>query len=198
MLVVVRALRDASGNFRGIVHGMVNLDYYRNQFKALNLGASGIIALLRSDTHALVARFPEMAERINRPLPLDHPVVRAMANAPRDLSELRLQFKAPESDVSRVMGIRKMQHYPFYFAVAFGLDDVLAGWWSQASVVVGSTVLLFALVGLLLWRLARMRQTRNRDAEHLGEERIAISRTGADGAGRHLPSGLRRALYLRQ
>lgn len=158
VLVVVRALRDAAGNFRGIVHGMVNLDYYRNQFKALNLGASGIIALHRSDTHALVARFPEMLERINRPLPPDHPVVRAMADAPHDLSELRLQFKAPESDVSRVMGIRKMQHYPFYFAVAFGLDDVLAGWWSQASVVVGSTVLLFALVGLLLWRLARMRK----------------------------------------
>ena len=58
VLVVARALRDRQGKFLGVVNGLIELEYYRSQFKALDLGMQGSAALRRSDSHALVVRVP--------------------------------------------------------------------------------------------------------------------------------------------
>jgi PAS domain S-box-containing protein len=63
------------------------------------------------------------------------------------------------------MGIQGMQNYPFYFAVAVGQNEVLAGWRKQVTIVGISTLLLLGLFGALLLRLWRMRL---REAAMLG------------------------------
>ena len=155
ILVISRALRDSHGKFMGLVQGMINLEYYRAQFQSLNLGQQGIVALRRSDTHAMVVRVPDLAGELNQPLAADHPVVKEMASGDQSVT---LHYAVYPEAITRIMGIVKMHNYPFYFAVGLGKDDVLAGWWQQLKVVLVSTLLLLGLVTGLLFRLRRMRK----------------------------------------
>ena len=154
VLVIIRAIRDRNGKFLGIVHGMLELEYYRKQFQALNLGANGVIALRRTENHAQVVRWPDIPSELNRPLAPDHPVVLRLATGGKLVS---LHYSAPPENIPRIMGIQLMQNYPFYFAVGLGRDDVLAGWRSQVMVVAVSTLLLLVLLGIMSGHLRRMR-----------------------------------------
>lgn len=154
ILVIVRALRDEQGKFAGIVHGMLELEYYRKQFRQLDLGKDGFIALRRSDTHALVVQTPDAAGEVNRRLGPEHPVVRGIKAGEETLN---LHYVDALDGRPRIVGIQVMSGFPFYFAVGFGRGDVLAGWRSQFMVVAFSTLLLFVLVGVLMRRLGRMR-----------------------------------------
>ncbi|MBS1230473.1 MAG: hypothetical protein H6R17_3750 [Proteobacteria bacterium] len=155
VLVVARALRDRQGKFLGIVNGLVELEYYRSQFKALDLGMQGIVALRRSDSQALVVRVPELPGGANAALSPDHPVVRRLASGEQAVT---LHYAAEPDHVTRIMGIQTMSNFPFYFAVGVGQDEVLAGWRQQALVVGVSTLLLLGLFAALLWRLWTMRR----------------------------------------
>lgn len=154
VLVIVRGLRDAQGNFMGIVHGMLELEYYRKQFKSLDLGRQGFISLRRSDTHAQVIRFPDRPSEINTPLAPAHPLVQAVLPGARNLT---LHYAVPPENIPRIVGIQALQDFPYYFAVGFGREDILSGWHVQVIVVVMSTLLLFGLIGALMIRLGRMR-----------------------------------------
>ena len=154
MVAIVRALRDESGNFGGVVHALIELEYYRRQFAALDLGSQGFIALRRSDSHAQVIRWPDLSGEANRVLAPDHPIVRRLS---RGDDVVTLHYATADDPVRRIVGIQVMPSYPFYLAVAFGHDEVLVGWRQQAWIVGVSTLLLLGLVGALLFCLWRMR-----------------------------------------
>ena len=155
VLVVARALRDAQGKFLGTVNGLFELEYYRRQFKALDLGMQGVVALRRRDSHALVVRVPDLPGAANAPLAADHPVVQRLATGEQTMT---LLYSAEPDRIPRIMGIQTMTNYPFYFAVGVGQDEVLAGWRKQALVVGLTTLLLFGLLAVLLRRLRTLRQ----------------------------------------
>lgn len=155
MLVMARALRGARGDFLGTVHGLIDLEYYRQQFQALDLGAQGVVALRRSDNHTQLVRWPDLPDATNQPLAPDHPIVKRLATGERAVT---LHFAAADDPVRRIVGIEQTANYPFYFAVSFGEDEVLTGWRRQAVVVGISALLLLALFGTLLVRLWRMRR----------------------------------------
>lgn len=154
ILVIVRALRDGQGKFAGIVHGMLELEYYRKQFRLLDLGSHGFVALRRSDNHALVVQIPDLTGEVNQRLGAEHPIVKVFQP---DTRTLNLHYADPPDGVARIVGVQGMKDFPFYFAVGFGRSDVLAGWRTQTLVVVLSTLLLSALIGALIRRLGRMR-----------------------------------------
>jgi PAS domain S-box-containing protein len=130
MVAVARALRDEHGRFFGVVHGLIELEYYRRQFQSLDLGSAGYIALRRSADDALVMRWPE---------PVGGPGESSRAAG------------------RRIVGVQFMASYPFYLEVGLARDEVLAGWRKQALAVGITTLLLLALFGALLLRLWRMR-----------------------------------------
>jgi len=154
VLVIVRALRDGQGRFAGIIHGMLELEYYRKQFRLLDLGEHGFVSLRRSDNHALVVQVPEVEGEVNQRLSSEHPIVKGFKRGERTRN---LHYVDALDGISRIVGIQAMPDFPFYFAVGFGRGDVLAGWRTQVLVVALSTLLLFALVGALIRRLGRMR-----------------------------------------
>ena len=155
LLVVARALRDAQGRFLGTVNGLVELEYYRSQFKALDLGMQGLVALRRSDSHALVVRVPEFPGGTNRPPAPDHPVFIGMASGEQTMT---LRYAVEPDRIERIVGIQSMSNFPFYFAVGVGLDEALAGWRQQALVVGVSALLLLGSFAVLLGRLWAMRR----------------------------------------
>ena len=155
VLVVARALRDPQGKFLGVVNGLIELEYYRRQFKALDLGMQGIVALRRSDSHALVVRVPDLPGGTSEALAPDHPVAKRLAAGEQTMT---LRYTAEPDRVARIMGVQAMSNFPFYFAVGVGQDEALAGWRKQASVVGLSTLLLLLLLAVLLWRLWTLRR----------------------------------------
>ena len=172
VLVIARALHTERGRFAGVVLGMLELDSYRKQFQALDLGSKGMIALLRSDSHAQLVRWPDDFGALNKPLASDHPIARSLASGDRVLS---LHYSLPPENVSRIIGVATVPYYPFYFVAGFGLDDVLAGWRTQAIVVGVSMGLLFGLVGFLLYRLGRMRVREAGILTNLAQSRMMFS-----------------------
>lgn len=163
VLVILRALRGADGRFAGIVHGLLELGYYKRQFQSLELGRHGFIALRRSDDQTLVVRWPEVPEEVNRPLPPDHPIVLALGEGRHEIS---MTYYSSIQRQTMIVGAACMPDYPFYFAVATGLDDVLVGWRQQALIVSVTSLLLLTLIGTLLLRMRRMRA---REAGILGD-----------------------------
>ena len=154
VIVIARALHNEQGSFMGVVHGMLDLEYYRRQFKSLDLGSQGVVALRRSDGHTQVLRSPDPAGDTNKSLASDHPLVSRILGGARIIT---LYDVVQPDNVSRILSVQVMQNYPFYFAVGVGREEVLAGWRSQVIIVVISTLLLFAMIGMLIVRLGRMR-----------------------------------------
>lgn len=155
VLVVARALRDDQGRFAGSINGLIELEHYRQQFKALDLGMQGVVALRRRDNHALIVRVPDLPGGANTPLAPDHPVVQRLATGEQMIT---LLYTAEPDHVARIMGIQSMSNYPFYIAVGVGRGEVLAGWRKQALVVGLTTLLLLGLLAVLLRRLWALRR----------------------------------------
>jgi hypothetical protein len=176
ILVIVRALRDEQGRFAGIVHGMLELEYYRKQFRLLDLGEDGFVALRRSDNHALVVQIPGVASAVNQRLGSDHPFVKGIKSGEKALN---LHYPDGLDGRSRIAGIQVLPDFPFYFVVGFGRSDVLAGWRSQVVVVALSTLLLFALVGVVDAAAGADAYARGGHSRQPGAKRDAVQRTGS-------------------
>ena len=154
MLVLARGLRDGEGNFTGMIIHPLDLEYYRRHFHALDLGKQGVIALRHSGSHELVVSWPAPRESTKPALSPHHPAWRGV---PATVDDMTIQYTEPDDGARRIMSVKAMNRYPFYFAVGVGRDEVLAGWYSQVRVVGISLLLVLAVVGGLLWRLGRMR-----------------------------------------
>ena len=156
ILVVARGIRDERGKFTGVVISPLDLDSYKRQFDALNIGEKGFVALMRLDNRHLMVRWPENRDEVNRPLGVDHPFVKALAGGASDVA-VRSDSGVGPSRISLISSLKKMPDYPFYFVVSFDRDEVLAGWFSQIVLVGLVLSIVVALVSVLLLRLGRMR-----------------------------------------
>ena len=154
VLVIARPLLDEEGRFLGIVRALLGLDFYKKQFQSLDLGRNGVIALRRKDTHALVARWPEQPDEVNRSVDRPHPFGDRPDVSVRDLA---VHYATYSDNTTRIVGVQVVKNYPFYFSVGLSRDEVLDGWYTQVIVVACSALVLISLVGTLLLRLWRMR-----------------------------------------
>ena len=172
VLVVSRALRDAQGRFLGVVHGILELDYYRRQFGLLDLGEHGYVSLRRSDNHELIVRVPSLADGTRSDLADDHPFVSSMRKGVRSINA---SYEDIGDHEPRILGAQVMQEYPFYFTVAYGRGDVLAGWKVQLGVVAVMLSLLLTLTGILIRRLGRMRVREAGILDHLARSEMQFN-----------------------
>ncbi len=143
-LVAVRSLRDEGGGFLGTVHGVIDLEHYRQQFESLKLGKGGVVALRRSDGNKLVLRWPELADGVEG----------VLAQSQGDVTAQALAADAS----ARIVSSQQIADYPFYFSISVDRDEALAGWRSRAWILGASTlslILLFAYFGLALDRTRR-------------------------------------------
>jgi diguanylate cyclase (GGDEF)-like protein/PAS domain S-box-containing protein len=160
-IAAARAVWSNDGRFIGMVSAAVELAYFEQLFEAVRLGRSGALAIRRSDTHALVVRWPAAAAEINRPLDPQHPVYQRIV-AGEKLGVL--EFAAQADGVMRLYGYRVLENYPFYVLAGFSETDAMAFWRQRALVVGGlGTALLAAMLYVLfvLFRSQRREQAAN-------------------------------------
>ena len=180
VLLVARALRAQNGEFLGVIHGLLRLDYYRNQFAGLQLGPHGFVALYRTDNPVPIIRVPNLSSHADR-----RETVGVVGQASPELRPVADTSVSDDERTSLIVGMRALKEYPFYFRVAYGRADVLAGWRIQCAVVLMSILLILALVGALNRRLGRMRM---REAGIL--DNLARSQTQFNELAQLVPVGI--------
>lgn len=156
VVVVSRGIRDEGGRFLGGVASPFDLDRYAEQFAALDVGKRGFIALRRNDNHALALIWPDSDQaHVSRELPADHPFVSSLTAGS---SETVFRDESHADIKGRVVSLKKVPQYPFYFVVGLDRDEVLSEWYAQVALVGFAMLVVLGLVAGLVIRLGRMRK----------------------------------------
>ncbi len=163
--LMVRAIVSDTGQWLGLAVACLNLGYFEDFYKAVELSENGAIVLHRRDGTVL-ARFPHN----------DAVVGTSFAELPpfRDvLSKAQagtVIMTSPVDGSTRVLAIRALKAFPLAVNVSVDMDMILAQWRVQVFLLGGAALIASAIVTALLLMLAQ----RSRQIEVLvGEFRAA-------------------------
>lgn len=168
VMVVARAIRRPDGEFLGVVSAAVEMANLERQFAAGRSGGTVVIAVRRSDSHALVVRQPPVPKEINRGLDSTHSAVIALAAGQR---EGVLSFAAAADGVRRIYAFRKLENFPFYVLAGLSEAEAMATWRQRALAVGGVGGALFLCLGIVLYALFRAQTRAHEAAAALVEQR---------------------------
>ena len=153
-MLLTRRMSAKDGHFAGIAVAYVNLAYFEDFYRSVELAENGAITLLRRDGTAL-ARYPHSDDVIGRNFAeqppfrdiLSHGVAGAMVTS------------SDQRNGERVLAIRALRSFPLVVDVSVDAAMALAGWRHQMSVfAIVAAGGGGAVVGLLLLLARRSRQ----------------------------------------
>lgn len=133
-------LKDAGGQFAGVVVGGLRLSYFDRLFARMSLGTHGTVALLYADG-SVVARRPA--------IPLDSPAATRSVQADmlaRNPQGIYLG-RSVRDGVERLYVYRRIGAYPLFVAVGAATGDIYASWKARAWAI-GVLGVLFNLATL--------------------------------------------------
>lgn len=165
MLIMAVPLRDAAGEFRGVVMAPLDLGHLQKMFDAVNLGPNGVITFRRSDNGQLAVRRPTRPEAINQVLTNNPMHMRIEAGEKAG----SIRYRAALDGVERIYAYQRIGDYPFYVAAGIAAEDYLAGWKKMVAVAGMSSLLLILVLSLLLIRLLRAEGEEAAIAQRLSE-----------------------------
>jgi signal transduction histidine kinase/CheY-like chemotaxis protein len=147
-IYLARRVSSASGRFLGLVIGGIDLDYFENLYKTLQLGPAGAISLWRSDG-TLLARFPvEQGPRFGAvKLPLER----------IDQFDGPVTYEAPatRTQPARLVANMASRQFPIVITVNKTTAQILKDWNQVAFLMIVGTLICLAALGLGLWLLLR-------------------------------------------
>jgi len=163
-LPMSRAYFHSDGSFAGVVVGAIRIEYFKELFASVDLGAMSRIDLWRHDGSA-VAQFPAGPQE---------PALLDAQHLARLNASGHGTFTGPDvqDGERRLHAFRHVDGYPLIVSVGQSVDTILAQWRRSALVLGGFALLLMACgVGLtqLFARELRRRQdigTQLKQAEH--------------------------------
>jgi histidine kinase family protein len=171
--LMIRRISGRDGGFGGAAIGFLNLRYFEDFYKAVELSENGAILLhLRDGT--VLARYPHIDAVVGKTYADLPPFKDILA---RDIAGTTV-MDSPIDGTRRVLAIRALKAFPLAVNVSVGESKVLASWrrqtWIFSAVAAGASVVI---VGLLL-SLAQ-RSAASRIAGPGISARKRISRAGA-------------------
>lgn len=176
VIVVAKSIISPEGHFLGVVIGALKMRYYSDFFATLDLGNGGAIALRRTEDGALLARWPETQEALNKPLRPENPLFRKVLAGQRT-GTLRITSQTDREE--RLYAYERLEKYPFVVFAGRATADYLAEWRTMA--LVSSGFVLLVLLGLAYalrhhWQVRLKELQANRD--------LAAARDAAEAASR--------------
>ena len=176
VIVVAKPLFGQDGEFSGVVIAALEMNYFTQMFASLDLGASGAIALRRSENGALTARWPEAADQLNIPFKADHPLQSWLKSG--EASGVA-KITGQSDGLVRMYAYRRMADHPFIIVAGRAPGEYLAAWF---QICIASIIFVtLALAGLAL---VLRRQWQNREAELQHASDLAEARDAAEAANR--------------
>ncbi len=156
-----RRIENRSGAFDGVVVALMNLQYFEDFYKAVELAENGAIVLHRRDGTVL-ARYPHSETIIGKSFAELPPFKEVLAHAMAGTTIM----DSPVDGSRRVLAIRALKAFPLAVNISVEERMVLETWHRQVLLFAGGALVASAIVGGLLLLLAR----RSREIETLVAE----------------------------
>ncbi|MDB5601484.1 MAG: hypothetical protein JWN71_3528 [Xanthobacteraceae bacterium] len=145
-LYVARRLTSVRGEFLGVIIGGVQLRYFEDIYRSINLSRQESFLLARRDGTILV-RHPDLTARAGQKIPADSPWHQQVANGGGG-------FVSPGifDNLSRMVRVQVVRDYPLVLNVGVTEAAALATWRRQAAIILGGSLMVF-LYTIFLMRL---------------------------------------------
>lgn len=156
---ISRRVTNPDGSFGGVVSGVLKLDYFKDQFADVVLGARGIITLFRDDGILLIRSVGDnglIGEDLRTA-----PLFKHLQNNPSG----SFQSISSIDGIPRLYAYQRVSHLPLVVQVSLSEADVLAPWWSKVKIL----AVVFALMAtsiLILVSVFISELRRRERAEH--------------------------------
>jgi diguanylate cyclase (GGDEF)-like protein/PAS domain S-box-containing protein len=140
VMTVSRRISRPDGAFAGVAAATIPLSYFRDSYAGLDLGASGVIALLR-ESGALLMRHPfiESAADANA---AGSTLFQAYLKRP---AQGLLRERSPVDGIERLYAYRHSDRYPIVATAALSYDALFAPW-NDDALLHGAVLLVLALL----------------------------------------------------
>ena len=183
VVALARPLRDARGDFAGVVYANVAVERFARLIEGVDLGRGGAVTVRGSELGLIARRSAGVA-----PAPADIGSRVVSAELRRMLSERPAagRFKAYTAldGVERISAYRRVGQTPLLVLAGLATDDFLAAWRAQTREMVGLAVLALALLAVSSLLLHRAWRSQAQSAQALireGERYRAMLRAASDG-----------------
>jgi diguanylate cyclase (GGDEF)-like protein len=142
MVIQVRKFPDN----KGLAGLGVNLDFFSQWVKKVNIGKHGVVAIADSN-FKLLARHPELPEVLGKTIP--SPLFEDLINSKQ--TNQSYSSISPLDQINRLYSLRKVESLPFIVIVGEADSEWLAGWYKQ----LGISILLICLFAIMSWLILR-------------------------------------------
>ena len=192
IIPIARALRDADGNFAGVVNATVDVSYFVDFYERFDVGELGSIVLLRRDGKIL-ARRPFKDDDIGRDMSGSLLFTQQLPKA----AEGNYRAVSPVDNIDRLIGYRASARFPLVTFGAVATSEALAGWRSDTIADAIIVSIIVATIGLLGFFLVKELNNRARSRAALAESEAnfrllaeyssdMVSRIGRDHVRRYV------------
>jgi two-component system cell cycle sensor histidine kinase PleC len=170
-----RRVDSMKGEFLGVVVAALAPTYFEEFFKAIDLGESSAVSLVRRESGALLVRYPVAPELIGRSF-AQTPVGGSL-RAKRESGIIHMS--SIFDGVRRIVGFRVIRNAPLLVTVSITETAALKGWRRQALLFVwgaGAALVVLALLTVLLIRQVTRKETLAREAQEAQLARAVAER----------------------
>jgi diguanylate cyclase (GGDEF)-like protein len=153
LIAASRRLTDDDGNFAGIVTAPLDLGYFANTFRSVDLGRGGAVMLFHR-SGAMLAREPAVRDFVGRSFADAELFARHLPQARIGAYEVDGYYDSRP----RIAGYAAVPNTPLVMLVSFDRGEVLAAW--HRHLYTFGPMVAFVVAVLLLGTFLLMRQTR--------------------------------------
>lgn len=147
-IYLARRVDDASGHFLGVVAAAIDLSYFEQLYKTLQIGDYGAVSLWRSDG-TLLARYPA-AGRVGEVYK-----IKSFTGILQPGTPVTYDSDHAIDGAERIVATISVDEFPLVVNISRLKDHILADW-RQARFLITAGAVLFALaMSLVLWLLIR-------------------------------------------
>jgi len=159
-IFLARRIVSRDGRFLGIVSGTISLKYFGDLFKAIDGEDDALLTLLHRDG-TILALQPRVPAFVGWHLPDTSPWYHVVANGGGLFEGTGYIAAEPRS-----VAAHPLRDYPLVIDVGIDRELALADWWRQARYIgLGSTIIIFTLLGLFQLLRTQLRQLATKAAD---------------------------------
>ena len=163
VLTITRRIDGPHGEFRGIVLGVVRIDYFEDFYQGIRTEDGETISLFRQDG-TLLARYPHLEPWMGERLPSASPWYKILAAGGGT-------YRTPGYlvGVPRIISLQPVRDYKLAITVGLAADRALAPWRRKAAAIAIGTAGVVAGFVILIWALrTQFRRLQHNEARFRG------------------------------
>jgi signal transduction histidine kinase len=167
-MYIARRVSGPSGEFLGLVIGAIDLGYFENLYKSLQIGSGGAVSLWRRDG-ILLARFPSLpgVGHVFR--------IQSFTGILRAGSPVTYEVENSIDGPPRIVATIAAKKLPLVINVTQTFESVLAAWRQVATLAFLGGLLCIVAISLVVWLLMRQFATYEKLGIAVAERRSAIA-----------------------